>query len=155
MLSSLFLFLLNSLECFPIACVFLQETQNAVLLYFSVKAPHGSDPCKIGGKTDCPTRVPSITSNIGTVFPAGPLETSRAFNWVSSFSLLSFQSFPPPPSTGASFGPQGGIPRAPPRKLGQGWGWGGPALVPTLLLAGQHPSRASQACPPEVACSHH
>lgn len=135
---SLFLFLLNSLKRSPIVCGFLQEMQNAVFLYFSVKAPHGSDPCKVGSKTDFPTRVSSITSNIGPVFPAGPLETSHAFNWGSfpfaSFSLLSFQRSPPPRSTGVRFGPRAESPGLLPQ-TGRGWGTCPGTQGPSFLVS--------------------
>lgn len=135
------------------------NAERCVPVFF--KAPHGSDPCKVGSKTDFPARASSIASNMGPVFPAGPLETSRAFNWGSfpfaSFSLLSFQRFPPPRSTGVRFGPRAESPGLLPQT---GWGVGGEAVRdlpwnPRPLLPGQHPSRAAQACPPEVARSHH
>ena len=110
-----------------------------MFLYFSVKVPHESDPCKAGSKTDFPTRVSSITSNIGTVFPAGPLETSRAFNWgsfpLASFSLLSFQRFPPAPLHRCQVWPQGGISRAPSADRGRGWGTCPETHGPSFLVS--------------------
>ena len=102
------------------------NAERCVSVFF--KAPHGSDPCKVGSKTDFSARASSIASNMGPVFPAGPLETSRAFNWGSfpfaSFSLLSFQRFPPPRSTGVRFGPRAESPGLLPqtRRAGRRWG---------------------------------
>lgn len=132
------------------------NAERCVPVFF--KAPHGSDPCKVGSKTDFPARASSIASNMGPVFPAGPLETSRAFNWGSfpfaSFSLLSFQRFPPPRSTGVRFGPRAESPGLLPQT---GWGVGGgggagPALEPAAppswsASQPRGPSLSSRSCP--------
>lgn len=91
---------------------------------FQSKLPHGSDSCKIGGKADCPTRVPSITSNIGTVFPAGPGKLHVHLTGAHRLVCSLFKVFPPPPSTGASFGPRAESPGLLPQ-AGAGVGVGG------------------------------
>ena len=106
---------------------------------FQSKLPHGSDPCKTVGKADCPTRVPSITSNIGTVFPAGPWKLHVHLTGARRLVCSHFKVFPLPPPQVPALAP-GWNPQGSSRRPGQGVGVGVDLPWHPLLLPGQHPS---------------